>query len=77
LGATRLPAYYRLDLGVRRQWNVRIGEREGRLAVFGTATNLLARKNVLTVSVDPATGERGEIEMMPPSPLVVGIDWRF
>lgn len=77
LGGTGLPAYYRLDLGVRRQWDVSLGGREGRLAVFGTATNLLARMNVLTVSVDPATGERSNVDMIPPSPLVVGVDWRF
>jgi hypothetical protein len=77
LGRTGLPAYYRLDLGVRKQWDMRLGGREGRLAVFGTATNLLSRVNVLTVAVDPATGERSKVEMVPLSPLVVGIDWRF
>ncbi|HXV13691.1 MAG TPA: TonB-dependent receptor [Candidatus Krumholzibacteria bacterium] len=77
LGATGLPAYYRLDLGVRKQWDVSLGGRDGHLAVFGTATNLLARMNVLTVAVDPATGQRSNVDMMPPSPLVVGIDWRF
>jgi hypothetical protein len=77
LGGTGLPAYYRLDLGIRRQWDMRLGGRVGRVAVFGTATNLLSQKNVLTVSVDPSTGARAPIEMMPLSPLVVGIDWRF
>jgi hypothetical protein len=77
LGATTLPAYYRIDLGVRKQWQVRLGDREGRVAVFGTATNLLARQNVLTVTVDPSTGARSPVEMRPLSPLVVGIDWRF
>jgi hypothetical protein len=77
LGYTELPAYFRLDLGVRKQWHMRIGSREGRLAAFGTATNLLARKNVLTVAVDPYTGERSQVDMRPLSPLVVGIDWRF
>jgi hypothetical protein len=77
LGGTALPAYYRLDLGVRKQWDVRLGGREGRLAVFGTMTNLLAQMNVMTVAVDPSTGRRSDVEMMPFSPLVVGIDWRF
>ncbi len=77
LGGTELPAYFRLDLGARRQWDVSLGGREGHLAVFGTATNILARRNVLTVSVDPTTGVRRNIDMMPPSPLVVGIEWRF
>ena len=77
LGYTQLPAYFRLDLGVRKQWRMKIGGRDGRLAAFGTATNLLARKNVLTVAVDPYTGARSQVEMRPLSPLVVGIDWRF
>lgn len=77
LGGTTLPAYYRLDLGVRKQWDMKLGGREGRLALFGTLTNLLAQMNVLTVAVDPSTGERSTVEMMPFSPLVVGIDWRF
>ncbi|HEU4364133.1 MAG TPA: hypothetical protein VFT13_01575, partial [Candidatus Krumholzibacteria bacterium] len=77
LGGTALPAYYRLDLGVRKQWRTRIGERDGLVAVFGTVSNLMGRTNVLAVTVDPATGERTPVEMRPFSPLVVGIDWRF
>ncbi len=77
LGGTGLPAYYRLDLGARKQWDVSFLGRDGHIAVFGTATNLLARMNVLTVSVDPSTGARSNVDMMPASPLVVGVDWRF
>ncbi len=77
LGGTALPAYFRLDLGVRKQWDATIAGRKGQVAVFGTATNMLARRNVLTVAQDPVTGKRGDIEMLPPSPLVVGVDWRF
>jgi len=77
LGATRLPAYVRVDLGVRMHWHVQAFGREGLLALFGTATNLTGRRNVLTIAVDPATGQRTEIEMRPRAPLVVGIDWRF
>ncbi len=77
LGGTRLPAYFRVDLGVRKHWHLRIGGRDGQIAVFGTVTNLFGRKNVLTVAADPVTGERAGIEMRPRAPLVVGIDWRF
>jgi hypothetical protein len=56
---------------------MKLGGREGRLALFGTLTNVLSQMNVLTVAVDPSTGERSTVEMMPFSPLVVGIDWRF
>jgi CarboxypepD_reg-like domain/TonB-dependent Receptor Plug Domain len=77
LGATRLPAYLRVDLGVRKHWHFKIADREGQIECFGTATNLLGRKNVLTTAIDPSTGRRTQVEMRPRSPLVVGIDWRF
>lgn len=77
LGATRLPAYHRIDLGVRKQWRVNLAGRQGELALFGTVTNLLGRKNVLTFTEDPSDGRRRPIEMRPLSPLVLGIDWRY
>ena len=77
LGATRLPAYHRVDLGIRKQWQVSVAGRRGLLAVFGTLTNLLGRKNVLTFTEDPSNGRRRPIEMRPLSPLVVGVDWRY
>jgi hypothetical protein len=77
LGATALPTYYRLDLGVRKQWRVRLGAHGATLGLFGTATNLLGRKNILTYARDPSTGELAGIEMRSRVPLVVGIDWGF
>jgi hypothetical protein len=77
LGATRLPAYFRLDLGLRKHWHLNVGRRDVTLALFGTLTNLLGRSNVLNVATDPATGRRTTIQMRPPAPLVVGLDWRF
>jgi hypothetical protein len=77
LGATRLPAYFRLDLGLRKHWHVEVAGRDVELALFGTVTNLLGRRNVLAVATDPVTGEKTAIEMRPLAPLVVGLDWRF
>jgi hypothetical protein len=77
LGATRLPDYFRLDLGVRKHWHLDVAGRDVELALFGTVTNLLGRRNVLAVATDPITGQRTRIEMRPLSPLVVGLDWRF
>ena len=77
LGTTTLPAYARIDLGVRRHWHLRMVGRDVMLAAYGTLTNLLGRSNVLTTATDPATGRRTPIEMRPRAPLVVGLDWRF
>jgi len=76
-GNTVLPAYARVDLGVRKQWNVAGHGRAGTIAVFGTITNLLGRNNVLTYDTDPTSGQLTPVEMRPWSPLVVGMDWSF
>jgi hypothetical protein len=77
LGTERLPSYFRVDLGVRKHWHVALGSRDAEVALFGTLTNLLGRRNVLTYATDPETGERTAVEMRSRSPLVVGVDWRF
>lgn len=77
LGRAALPAYVRIDLGVRKHWHVRIRGRAGTVALFGTVTNLFGRRNLLTVAPDPATGAPVGVEMRPRAPLVVGLDWRF
>jgi hypothetical protein len=77
LGGTRLPAYLRVDLGVRKSWQVGLGRRDGLITLFGTLTNLLNRKNVLTYATNPATSEPFPIEMRPRAPLVVGLEWQF
>jgi hypothetical protein len=76
-GGATLPAYHRLDLGVRKTWHTRFGNRDGVLAAFGTVSNIMSRDNVLTFAVDPASGTRTPVGMRPFSPLVVGIDWQF
>ncbi len=77
LGGTTLPAYFRVDLGVRKHWHLQLGRRDAMVALFGTITNLFNHGNVLTFTRDPATGERQPVEMRPFAPLLVGLDWRF
>ncbi len=77
LGATKLPPYVRVDVGVRKHWHLNIGGRDAMIAVFGSMTNILGRRNLLTYATDPSTGRLLEIEMRPQAPLVVGLDWRF
>jgi hypothetical protein len=77
LGGEELPAYVRLDMGLRKHWHVRTGGRDTEIALFGTFTNVLGRKNLLTYSRDPVSGSLLPIEMRPSAPLVVGMDVRF
>jgi hypothetical protein len=77
LGGDRLPAYARLDIGARKHWHTTVRGRDVLFGVFGTVTNVLGRYNTLVYSVDPDTGERQSVEMLPRTPLVIGIDTRF
>jgi hypothetical protein len=76
LGTAVLPSYLRVDLGFRKHWHFQVAGRDAMVALFGTITNVLNRKNVLTYIRD-ASGEQIPIEMLPLAPLVVGLDWRF
>ena len=77
LGGARLPAYFRLDLGVRQHWHLSAWGRDVSMAFFASVTNLLNRRNVLTSARDLSTGELTAIGMRPRAPLVVGLDWNF
>ena len=77
LGATKLPAYLRLDLGVRKHWHFRVAGRDAQVGLFGTLTNVLGRRNVFVVAADPSSGNDVAIAMRPRAPLVMGLDWRF
>lgn len=76
LGATSLPAYCRVDAGLRQHWHLSLGGRDETMALFVSFSNLLGRKNLLTYARNPA-GRLIGIELRPTSPFVAGIDWRF
>ena len=76
-GGTGLPVYLRLDVGGRRHWHVNVRGRDVLAGVFATLTNVIGRRNTLAYVVDPETGERRPIEMLPRTPLVAGLDVRF
>ena len=77
LGGTRLPAYLRLDVGARKHWHIQVGGTDAQLGLYGSVTNVLGRRNLLTRTLDPRTGEWEWIEMRSRVPLVIGLDWRF
>jgi len=76
-GSSKLPLYARADLGLRQHWHREVRGREAVVALYGAATNLFGRRNVLTFASDPATGAFTPIEMRPFAPLVVGMEWHF
>jgi hypothetical protein len=77
LGGDRLPAYVRLDIGIRKHWHSRLLGSEGVVAGFVTLSNILGRRNSLAYTVDPHTGELSAVPMRPFSPLTVGLEWSF
>jgi len=77
LGSTKLPGYFRVDIGLRKHWDFTVGRRDALVGLFGTVTNLFNQKNVMTWARDPLNGQPVAIEMRPLAPLVVGLDWRF
>ena len=77
LGTLRLPAYVRVDVGVRKHWHATIGARPVELSLFGTVSNLGNYRSVLTRAIDPVTRVATDIRMRPQAPLVIGLDWRF
>jgi hypothetical protein len=77
LGAVALPAYVRVDVGLRRHWHLRAGRRDAGVTLFATVANVLARSNVLTYATHPETGALDPVEMLPRAPLVVGIEAWF
>jgi hypothetical protein len=77
LGGSTLPFYARADLGVRKHWHLEVGGRDVVIALFGAATNLFGRRNLLTFSRDPVSGALSPVEMRPLAPLVAGLEWHF
>jgi len=76
LGGTAVPEYVRVDVGLRKHWHLGVVGRDVLVALFGSATNILGRKNVMTYARDPS-GTLLPIDMRPRAPLVVGVDWSF
>ena len=77
LGETRLGAYIRTDLGLRKHWHLSLGGRDAMPALHGTLVNVLNRKNTLNYEIDPLTGSVSPIDMLGLAPLVVGVGLAF
>jgi hypothetical protein len=76
LGRLSLPAYLRVDMGIRKHWHVHVRGHSSLIAVHATLSNVLGRANVLGYALDPATNQPAAIHMIPFAPLVLGLDWQ-
>ncbi|MGI9078368.1 MAG: TonB-dependent receptor [Gemmatimonadaceae bacterium] len=77
LGAERLPAYIRLDLGVRRAWQAHVLGRGTEIEGHLTLSNVLGRRNVWGVLREPGASTTLTAPLRPFSLLNAGIDWRY
>lgn len=77
LNRERLPAYVRLDAGVRRTWRPSIAGRQGSLVTWLDVRNVLGRRNVLALleQQDDLVGWY-QIPLTDTS-LAVGVQWAF
>lgn len=80
--AARLPAYLRLDVGVRREFHPRWGGREVALTPYLQVVNVFNRPNVLFAipETNHDTGELGtRVTYGPQFPVLptLGVEWRF
>ena len=74
LSATRVPAFLRIDFGLRHA--LPVGHSGASLTGFADVNNALARKNVATYVTPGGTGPRRALVMLPPS-VVVGLEWKY
>jgi hypothetical protein len=77
LGGERLPAYARLDVGVRKSWQWQVLGRDALLTGFMSLSNVFGRRNFSGLTVDPSTGALTRLPMRPFSPLTAGLEWSF
>ena len=77
LGGARLPAYWRLDVGIRHQWrHPRFLPPLDGVAGVLSIHNLLDRRNVLGVGASASALGPYAITL-PPRSLVFGLDWAY
>jgi hypothetical protein len=74
LNRERLPAYLRLDAGIRHDFDV--PRSRARLSAFLNVDNITRRRNVLAYRTVDIAGPRHPLLMLPLS-ITFGLDWRY
>lgn len=77
LGTVPLPPYFRLDVGIRRNWHLIARGRDAKVGAFAQLSNVLGRANASFISLDAATGARELVQMHPRAPFTAGLDLQF
>ncbi len=72
----RLPAYVRLDVGIRREWNPSLLGLSGSVMAYLDVTNVLGRDNFIGYGVTPSEFERRGLDLLPAS-ATFGLEWSF
>jgi hypothetical protein len=72
----RLPAYVRLDVGIRREWNPSLLGFSGSVMAYLDVTNVLGRENVVGYGVTPSEPGRRGLDLLPAS-AAFGLEWSF
>lgn len=75
----RLPAYLRLDVGYRTEWQKTWFGREVTLEPYAQVLNVLGNRNVTTGQPQYRYDGQAELEYLPALPMLptFGIEWRF
>jgi hypothetical protein len=76
LDGTRLPSYFRVDVGVRHDWRVRLFGRESALSTSAGLTNLFNRGNALGM-LAPTAGNPSALLRLPSRSATFGIEWKY
>jgi hypothetical protein len=74
----RLPAYLRLDVDVRGDWDLTLFGKRGRIEPYFSILNVLNEHNALVTWIDGSNGQKVR-ELGPQLPLLpsFGIRWQF
>ncbi|MEP7087687.1 MAG: TonB-dependent receptor [Gemmatimonadota bacterium] len=75
LDGSRLPAYARFDVGVRRDWRLRVFGRESEVTTSASLSNLFDRGNTLGVLASQASP--GAFLLLPRRSATFGLNWKY
>jgi hypothetical protein len=76
LDGAQLPAYFRIDVGIRREWRVRALGHEGDLRTSAGLSNLFGRTNALGM-LAPFSAASTALLVLPRRSATFGLEWTY